>query len=75
VQSIFVKIRPIAPSVIVSHSRRSDAKFVHVVGNSSFRWRSNEEKAETFDNLVNLGIMRRDHGIGLEDFSKLAANV
>ena len=73
VYSIFVKIRPIAPSAIASHSRRSHEKLVNVVGNSSFRWRSNDEKAATFENLINLGIMRRDHEIPPEDFPKLAA--
>jgi hypothetical protein len=72
VYSIFLKIRPIAASVIASHSRMSEAKLGNVVGNSSFRWTSNDEKAATIDNLVNLGIMRRDREIGLEDFPKLA---
>jgi len=71
--SIFVKIRPIAPSVIASHSRLTDSKLGHIIGaNSSFRWMSSDEKVATFDNLVNLGIMRRDYEIPLDDFPKLA---
>src|ERR1035437_1159491 len=39
VRSIFVKLRPIGPSVIASHSKLTDTKLGHIIGaNSSFWW-------------------------------------
>jgi hypothetical protein len=58
--------------VIAGHSKRNDPKLINLVGNSTFQWRSNEEKQRSLDNLVNLGIMRCDHEIALEDSPKLA---
>jgi len=72
VYSIFVKIPPISPSLIAKQSQCNDTRLVNLVGNSQFRWRSNEEKQRTLDNLVNLGILRCDHEIALVDFPKLA---
>jgi Abortive infection alpha len=72
VYSIFVKIPPIAPSLIAGHSKQNDARLTNLVANSRFRWQSNEEKHRTLDNLVSLGIMRCDHEIPLDDFPKLA---
>jgi len=70
--SIFVKIRPMQPSVIASHSRTSEEKLVNVVGNSTFRWRGNDDKVATLQHLVNLGVLQRDREFPLEDLPKLA---
>lgn len=75
VRDIFVKIRPIQASVIVSHSRRSEEQLVRLVGDSSFRWKGNEEKIATIQHLVNLGILQRDREIPPEDFPKLAKHL
>jgi len=72
VYSIFIKIPPIPPSLIASHSKRNDEKLVNLVGNSRFRWRGHDEKQRTLDNLVNLGILRCDREIALEDYPKLS---
>src|SRR6266567_8649975 len=50
-RNISIKVRPIAASTIAAHSRMNNEKPVNAVGNSSFRWTSNEEKASALDNL------------------------
>jgi hypothetical protein len=75
VYSIFVKIRPIQPSVIANHSQSNDQRLTNIVANSKFRWSSNEEKISTLENLVSLGILKRDREIPLTDFPKLAKDL
>ena len=69
---ISIKVPPIAASTIAFNSRVNHEKLIVIVGNSEFRWRGNEDRDSTLDNLVSLGIIKRDREIPLEDFPKLA---
>jgi hypothetical protein len=75
VYSIFIKIKPIGPTGIVSHSRVDDEKLVVIVGHTDFRWRGNDEKASALDNLVNQGLLRRDQEIDPKSYSALAGKL
>jgi hypothetical protein len=72
VHSIFIKMRPIQPLVIVSHSKASEERLVNIVGSSTFRWKGNEDKIATLQRLVSLGILQHDREIPLEDLPKLS---
>jgi hypothetical protein len=75
VQSIFIKIRPIAPVAIVNHSRMDDDLLTSVVGNTDFRWQSNDEKAEALETLMSQGVLRRDQEIDPKSYSALAGRL
>jgi hypothetical protein len=72
VRSILIKIPPPAASAIAGHSRVNREKLGAIVANSNFRWDGNEDRDSTLDNLVGLGIVKRDREIPFEDFPKLA---
>lgn len=75
VSRIFVKIRPIPSAAIVNHSRMDDKQLIAAVGNTNFRWQSNDEKASALDNLVTQGVLRRDQEINPQSYSALAGKL
>lgn len=75
VHSIMVRIRPTPATVIASHSRLDAQGLVRVVGNSDFRWTSDEEKVFTLETLISQGIMRRDQAISRGSYAALAGKI
>jgi hypothetical protein len=66
-----IKIPPITASAISGWSRMDDQRLMNAVANSNFKWQGNAEKNAALDNLVNQGILRRDHEIPQEHYPRL----
>jgi hypothetical protein len=51
-------IRPITASVIVGHSKRKLRMLTSIVGDTDFKWVSNDEKAQALEVLVSNGVLK-----------------